>query len=181
MSTLQLLAGEMPDAEEARHLAQAMLGDPQGMVARAFLNPPSLAAGPNVPAWRSAEIPAANGHTTARDLAWLYGRLALDDGSLLSREGLARCRTEQAAGADAVLGISTRFGHGFMLSQERPDARFGPSPGAFGHPGAGGSVGFADPEARVGFGYVMNRMGPRIVLDPRALALIDAAYEGLGA
>ena len=69
-----------------------------------------------------------------------------------------------------------------MLSQDRcrspPSAR---AQGTFGHPGAGGSVGFADPVTRVGFGYAMNRMGPHILLDPRAVALIDALYAALGA
>jgi CubicO group peptidase (beta-lactamase class C family) len=73
-----------------------------------------------------------------------------------------------------VLQLDTRIGLGFMLSQ--PGAEFGPNEGAFGHPGAGGSVAFADPKARVGFAYVMNRMGPYILIDPRARALIDAFY-----
>ena len=50
-----------------------------------------------------------------------------------------------------------RFSSGFMLSQ--PGEEMGPNPRAFGHPGAGGSLGFADPEAKIGFGYAMNRMG----------------------
>jgi CubicO group peptidase (beta-lactamase class C family) len=164
---------------EGMELARVILQEPEGMAARAFMNPPSMAAGPNLPAWRSAQIPGANGHGTARDLARLYGILALDDGRVLERGAVERCRTEQSAGPDAVLRIATRIGLGFMLPQARREARFGPGEGAFGHPGAGGSVGFADPEARLGFGYVMNRMGPRILLDDRALALIDAAYEGL--
>ena len=72
-----------------------------------------------------------------------------------------------------------RFGHGFMLTQDRPGAALGPNAISFGHPGAGGSLGFADPDAGVGFGYVMNRMGPHILLDPRAEALIAAVYESL--
>ncbi len=64
-----------------------------------------------------------------------------------------------------------------MLSQ--PHASFGPSPGAFGHPGAGGSLGFADPEAAVGFGYTTNRTGAHVLLDPRPAALIDALYACL--
>ena len=67
-----------------------------------------------------------------------------------------------------------------MLSQDRLDARFGSSKRAFGHPGAGGSIGFADPDNRIGFGYVMNRMGPYILLDPRAIALIEATYKSIG-
>jgi len=168
------------DEGEGALLAKAMLSDPQGITARAFMNPPSMAAGPNGAAWRWAEIPGANGHGTARDLARLYGTLALDDGRVLTHAGIERCRTEESAGPDAVLGVSTRIGQGFMLPQARREARYGPAEGAFGHPGAGGSVGFADPEGRVGFGYAMNRMGPRILLDDRPLALIDAAYAAHG-
>jgi len=171
---------ELAGAEEVVALVRLMLTEPQGMTARAFNNPPSLAAGPNGAAWRSAEIPAANGHGTARSLARIYGALARDDGSLLSHEGLARCHHEESAGPDAVLQVSTRFSTGFMLSQGQPDTSFGPNRRAFGHPGAGGSVGFADLDAEVGFGYVMNRMGPRILLDPRAVALIGSVYEALG-
>jgi CubicO group peptidase (beta-lactamase class C family) len=71
-----------------------------------------------------------------------------------------------------VLGVPTRFGLGFMLG-------FGPGPKSFGHPGSGGSVGFADPDAGIGFGYAMNRMigvGPD---DGRAERLVDALYRCL--
>jgi CubicO group peptidase (beta-lactamase class C family) len=191
----------LPDAEHARvaemseipmdqvdadtiGLAQMILSDPESLSARAFVNPPSLAFGPNNAEWRRAEIPGANGHSTARDLARVYGALArggtVDGVRVLTPESVARCAIEQSFGPDLVLQVSTRFGLGFMLPQERPDARFGPSKRAFGHPGAGGSLGFADPEHRVGFGYVMNRMGPHILLDPRAVALIDAVYQGVG-
>ena len=64
-----------------------------------------------------------------------------------------------------------------MLSQ--PGEEMGPSARAFGHPGAGGSLGFADPDAKIGFGYAMNRMGGGILLDPRAKALIAAVYASL--
>jgi CubicO group peptidase (beta-lactamase class C family) len=163
-------------------LAALILEDPQCLAARAFLNPPSMALGPNVPEWRRAEIPGANGHASARGVARIYGALARGEQEgvrVLSREGIERCREEQSCGQDRVLQIFTRVGQGFMLSQDAPLAAFGPNPGSFGHPGAGGSVGFADPEARVGFGYVMNRMGPHILLDPRADALIDAVYAAL--
>jgi CubicO group peptidase (beta-lactamase class C family) len=165
---------------EAAQLFARSLADPEGVTARAFANPPSMVLGPNVPAWRSAEIPGANGHATARALATLYGRAALGDGAVISRDAIERCRTEQSYGDDLVLGIPTRFGLGFMLRQESHAGGRCLAPGAFGHPGAGGSLAFADPEARLGFGYVMNRMGPRILLDDRAIALVEAVNGCLG-
>lgn len=173
------------DSVQPEELAmlQAMMGEPEGLTARAFANPPSMAAGPNVAAWRRAEIPGANGHATASGVARVYAALAcggrLGGVDVLSAEGIERCRDEQSLGDDRVLKLATRFGQGFMLSQDRALAAFGPNPRAFGHPGAGGSLGFADPEARLGFGYVMNKMGPHILLDPRAIALVDAAYAAL--
>ena len=182
-------AGEMsmiPPPEpgmEGTNLAEVIMSDPMGVAAMAFINPPSMALGPNNAAWRSAEIPGANGHGTARSLARVYGALAcggdVDGVHVLDAAAIARCHAEQSIGPDLVLGLPTRFGLGFMLSQPRAGASFGPNPRAFGHPGAGGSVGFADPDARVGFGYTMNRMGPHILLDPRATALIDAVYRSL--
>jgi CubicO group peptidase (beta-lactamase class C family) len=70
-----------------------------------------------------------------------------------------------------------RIGLGFMLNS--PEIPMGPNPHPFGHPGAGGSLGFADPDAKLGFGYVMNQMGASVGLDPRPRRLIDAAYASL--
>jgi CubicO group peptidase (beta-lactamase class C family) len=171
-----------PNADGVQ-LAMVMMSDPEGLAARAFMNPPGLGRGPNVPEWRRAEIPGANGHGDARSLARVYGALARGGAAhgvhVLGPEGIARCHAELSHGPDLVLQVSTRFGHGFMLPQDRPDARIGANPRVFGHPGAGGSLGFADPDARIGFGYVMNRMGPHILLDPRAIALVDAVYDAL--
>ncbi|HSP96899.1 MAG TPA: serine hydrolase domain-containing protein [Candidatus Dormibacteraeota bacterium] len=176
-----VMAGADELDPEALGLAQVILADPDGMAARAFMNPPSLAFGVNNAEWRSAEIPGANGHAGARDLARVYGALArggdLDGVHVLAPAGIARLRAEQSHGPDLVLQVNTRFGLGVMLPQDRPDAHFGPSPNAFGHPGAGGAVGFADPDGRIGFGYTPNRLGPHILLDPRATALIEATYE----
>lgn len=172
-----------PDSNGA-DLATIVFSNPEGLTARAFINPISLALGPNNPEWRRAEIPGANGHGTARALARVYGALAsggsVDGVSLLSPATIERLRTEQSFGPDLVLQVITRFGLGFMLSrQDEPNMRFGPQPGGFGHPGAGGSLGFADPASGIGFGYVMNRMGPYILLDPRAINLIDAVHACL--
>ena len=108
-------------------------------------------------------------------MASLYGAVARGD--VLSAESVARSGTESSRGIDEVLRVETRFGLGFMLSL--PEDPFGPNDGSFGHPGAGGSVGFADPKAKVGFGFVPSRLGTRIKLDPRALCLIEATYASL--
>jgi CubicO group peptidase (beta-lactamase class C family) len=189
----------LPEAEDARvaelgamvtqpapdsggfNLMEAFMKDPEGMVARAFMNPPSMAFGPNNPAWRRAEIPAANGQANALGIAKVYGAVVAPKAghAVLSAESVARASQEHSQGADAVLQLETRFGLGFMIPQARRDARFGPGERSFGHPGAGGSLGFADPEARIGFGYAMNKMGPSILMDVRPLALIDALYSCL--
>lgn len=184
----QAKPSEAPDSGERAgqpNLMRMMMENPTGITARAFANPMSLARPGvvNTPEWRQAELPAANGHATARSLATLYGALAaggvLGRTRVLSPESIGRCSAEQSRGPDEVLQVSTRFGLGFMLPQEHRSTRFGPNDGAFGHPGAGGSLGYADPEARVGFGYVMNHMGFSLIVDPRPAALIDALYESL--
>jgi len=178
------LVGARPPSPDAPPSPLAeMASDPESITYKAIANPvpvvdPQLV---NSRAWRGAEIPAANGHATARDLARLYGALAtggsLDGGRILTPESIARAATEQAIGPDVVLGAKTRWGLGFALTQ--PETPFGPNPRAFGHPGAGGSLGFADPDARVGFGYVMNQMGSDSLIDRRAAALFNALYESL--
>lgn len=166
------------------NLMELIMSDPSSITALAFINPPSLALPDTVlsRAWRGAEIPGANGHGTARALATLYGAIAVggDVGGVhvLGPEAGGRAATEHSVGPDLVLRLRTRFGLGFMLSQ--PGNLLGPNDGAFGHPGAGGSIAFADPKARVGFSYVMNRMGPYILIDPRATALVGAFYDCLG-
>lgn len=91
---------------------------------------------------------------------------------------MARARTQQAEGVDPLMRVPLRMGLGYWLSQPGvPGLTFG-SREAFGHPGAGGSLGFADPTARLGFGYVTNRMGNDMVIDERGRALLDAIYAG---
>lgn len=151
----------------------------------ALTNPVVGAAQANTPEWRAAEIPAANGHGTARAVADLYALLA-GRGShggrpLLSPQAAERVREGQGSCRDLVLGAGfegeTEAGLGLWLSG--PQGSYGPNPRAFGHDGFGGSCGLGDPEAGVSLGYVMNRMGPRIANDPRKTALIDALYSAL--
>jgi CubicO group peptidase (beta-lactamase class C family) len=175
-------------------LWQMLRRDPSSLGHRAFFNPPRPPGDTNTRAWRAAEIPAANGHTTARGLARIYAALAqrgeLDGVQLLSPSVIDAAITEQSFGLDAVLPFITRFGQGFMLTlpgqPSHPNGglqRFGPNPRAFGHPGAGGSVGFADPDADVGFGYVMNQFQWDTERHPdwRAANLVDAVYASLKA
>jgi CubicO group peptidase (beta-lactamase class C family) len=144
-----------------------------------YWNPPGLSGGGwvNTAAWRQAEIPSTNGHGSARGIARVYAALAnggtLDGVHVLSRESLSEATREHSAGTDLITQRTSRFGLGFQLTQ--PERPLGPHPGAFGHFGAGGSLGFCDPECGVGFGYVTNDMGPRWQ-NPRNRALIDAVY-----
>jgi CubicO group peptidase (beta-lactamase class C family) len=145
---------------------------------RAYLNPPGATGvgTVNTAAWQDAELPSANLHADARGIARVYGALVSNAQSIVDSEVLRQATTEAAAGDDLVLGRPSRFGLGFQLSQ--PERPLGPNAGSFGHFGAGGSVGFADPQALVAFAYVMNRGGPQW-RDPRNRALIDAVYQAL--
>lgn len=173
-----------PPPPDAPNIFAEVLKNPESVTAKAFNNPAAMMRpeyGANSRIWRGAELPAANGHTTARALARLYGALAIggevDGVRVLKPSGIARCYDEQSYGPDEVLFLTTRFSLGFMMSQ--PGAALGPNAHSFGHPGAGGSLGFADPDAKVGFGYTMNQMAAGILIDPRATALIEAAYQSL--
>jgi CubicO group peptidase (beta-lactamase class C family) len=171
-----------PPAEEQMTLFTEILKDLDSMLAKAFINPPLAPDSVNSPEWRRAEIPAANGHTNARALARLYGTLAnggaLDGVRVLSQASIDRALEEQSDGPDAVLPLYTRFGLGFMRST--PQEPIGPNPRSFGHGGMGGSMAFADPDAKVGFGYTMTEMHMGLwLIDPRAVALIEAVYASL--
>jgi len=158
--------------------------DPASVTMKAVNNPPGALklSMINSRPWRAAEIPAANGHTNARALARFYGVLARggeqDGVRVLSPAQIEQCYQEQSNGSDAVMfGLPSRFGLGYRLTQ--PAAKYGPNPHTFGHTGAGGSLAFADPDAKLGFAYTMNQMGPHILIDPRAVALLDALYGSL--
>jgi len=147
-----------------------------------YVNPPGLSGlgTVNTRAWRAAEMPSTNGHSKARAVARIYSALACGGGvdgiRLLRTETIDEATVEMSAGLDVVLRRPSRFGLGFQLTQ--PASPLGPNPRSFGHFGAGGSLGFADPEARLAFAYTMNQAGPRF-LNPRTRALIAAAYASL--
>jgi CubicO group peptidase (beta-lactamase class C family) len=164
-------------------LVKAVTENPEGLLAKAFGNPPVLAPGlVNSRAWRGAEIPGANGHSNAHSLARIYAPLANGGRAfgvqLLSKEAIERARTPQVDGRDEVLPFHTRIGLGFFLPT--PEEPIGPNPRAFGHGGAGGSYSHADPEHRLSFGYAMNLMHTGAwLVDPRPRRLLAAAYASL--
>ena len=145
-----------------------------GMVMLGYFNPPGYASNgvANLPEWRACQVPSTNGHGSASGVARLYSALA-EPGRLLSPALLAEATTPQVSGHCPVLGEEVTFGLGFVpTSARRP---LGTSPRAFGHFGTGGALGFADPDRRLGFGYVMNHVIPRWQ-SSRNRALIDALY-----
>jgi len=169
--------GVMGDAA-AQRLLKVVMSEPAAMSTRAFTNPPSIMTSTNKPEWRRMQQPAANGHGNARSLAGFYAGLL--DGRLLDAALLAEMTREHGVGQDKTLLTSTRFGLGCMLDQpQQANATYGLGPQAFGHPGAGGSIGFADPERQVAFGFVTNTLGPYILMDTRAQQLARCLGECL--
>ncbi len=169
--------GNLGDAA-AQRVLNAMLREPQAMTTRAFTNPPSIMTSTNKPEWRRMQQPAANGHGNARSLAGFYAGLL--DGSLLDSALLAEMTREHSLGDDLTLLTRTRLGLGLMLEQpDMPNATYGLGRHAFGHPGAGGSIGFADPERELAFGFVTNTLGPYVLMDPRAQRLARLVGECL--
>jgi CubicO group peptidase (beta-lactamase class C family) len=131
--------------------------------------------------FREADLPAVNGHGNARAIAKLYAGLALggslDGFQIIKPEALKRAVELQWFETEPVLTHNYRMGMGFTLNS--PDAYMGPNLEAFGHVGAGGSTGFADPKVKLGFSYGMNRMYPTRDNGPRARRLIEATYRSL--
>lgn len=176
-----------PDVDPTEEWQWAQVFPPTGdaehdrMIWHCYFNPSGLSGTGqvNTPEWRLAVIPSTNGHGTARGVAALYAAF-LAGGPAGARWPGASLRAEacaiQADGEDRVLGRPSRFGLGFQLAQ--PTRPLGPSPRAFGHYGYGGSLGFADPDAGIAFGYLMNRPGERWQT-PRTQRLIDALYACL--
>ncbi|WP_329132745.1 beta-lactamase family protein [Streptomyces sp. NBC_01476] len=153
--------------------------DPASLTSRAFaaITPPP---DENAPAYRAGELPASNTVADARSLARFYAALIgeVDGGPrLFAPATLTAARTVESDGPDQVLVINTRFGLGYMLHGPASPLT---GPGAFGHPGRGGCLAFADPAAGIGFGYVTNGLQQNVTADPRAQALVRAVRECLG-
>ncbi|MEU3645662.1 serine hydrolase domain-containing protein [Lentzea sp. NPDC034063] len=134
----------------------------------------------NSPALHSAQIPAANGITTARDLARIYSTAVTSTqgiGPLLTEESIADALIPRSSGTSwpgALTPPGIRFSTGFLLDGP---ARSLLSDTSFGHDGANGGLAFADTGAQVGFAYLNNRM-PAMV-DERAGRITTALREAV--
>lgn len=141
------------------------------LFAQALDNPPGRLTGAvvNSAAWRRAEIPAINGHATARAIARLYGGLAcggvLDGTRLISAGLLDEALRDQSVGQDIFLRRHVRWGLGFQLDED-----------GFGHGGLGGALGWGNRDLRFGFGYITNLMAEH----DRAMAVYAAVADTLG-
>jgi CubicO group peptidase (beta-lactamase class C family) len=157
--------------------------NPRSLSARAFTNPKVLGEidNYNLPELQRVELPAANGTGQVGAIAKLYGEAAVGGSKL----GLSSSTLDTLSGSatpprlglrDEVLRVDTLYSLGYVKSF--PRFRFGTAAGrAFGTMGVGGSFGFADPDAGIGFAYAMNRSGFHLWDDPREVALRDALYR----
>jgi CubicO group peptidase (beta-lactamase class C family) len=131
--------------------------------------------------WREVEIASGNGHGNARGVARIYGATVgeVDGISLMSRAGLEAMITEQHNQTELLQERPYHQALGVLLNT--PAAVYmGPNPRAFGHHGIGGSIGFGDPDAGLGFSYACNKMHAVGDNGPRARRLIDALYGVVG-
>ncbi len=175
----------LPEAEHPRVAAirkpsaAASLGPVDPIKTAAFLDKGSAPGGRGSAEWRTIEIPSANLHGTALDLARMIGIVAndgvLEGKAVLSPDVLDQATRERIHGQDLVLPYVISWAAGLMRNQGLDI--FGPNPDALGHCGWGGSCAFADPAERLSAAYVMTRQSPHLIGDPRAQRLIHALYS----
>lgn len=187
----------LPEEEDARvaPLLSTPLDPAAAALVQAFMGPTTLVGraltlngtlpfleGDNIyntRAVRASEIPAANGVTNASSLARMYAATIgeVDGVRLLSDATRERATTAVTSGSDRCLVMETKFAMGFMCADGILPLS---GPRAYGHAGAGGSLGYADPDLGIGFGYVMNHMSGSLVGDPRTGGLTAAVRRCVG-
>ena len=156
------------------------LGEIDAVKRSAFLDRGSAPGGRGSAEWRMMEIPSANLHGTARDVARFMTVAAtgeLDGRTVLSAGTLAQMRRERIAGVDRVVPFDISWAAGVMRNERL--GVFGPNPETVGHSGWGGSCAWADPVAKLSAAYVMTRQSPHLIGDPRAVRLQKALYGAL--
>jgi len=160
----------------------AALMNPWSLTSRSFMNPRFRRPGDmGRGEFRTAEIPSGNGIGQVRSIAKAYGAFATGGKELgLRRETLDALEAPAVTPRDGLMDRVIRTGMSYSLGYMKPfpGYRFG-SDRAFGTPGMGGSVGFADPDAKIGFAYAPNRSGYCLWDDPREKALREALYRCL--
>jgi len=173
--------GEQTPAEFYRELAT-----PGTLVRKTFTSPAGLhsIAAMNIEENRALQIVSFGGIGSASSLAKFYAMLAnggeLEGRRYFGAKTTAQMTTTLASGIDRILQIPTAFSAGFMKDPPESTPRiFGPSASAFGHPGAGGSNAFADPENGIAFAYVMNQMEQSLLPNEKSLQLVDALYNSI--
>ncbi len=154
--------------------------DPKSKLGRAWRVAPKIPNFNNSESFRKAVLPSSNGHGNARAIARVYAALAnggsLDGVHLISPEIMEIARTESWRGICQMTDRDFRYGVGFFLNHP-PLLPFGTNNRAFGHPGAGGAIGFADPEAKLSFSYSPNFMCAGAGVGDRCEALINATFR----
>lgn len=132
--------------------------------------------------WRESEIASGNGHGNARAVARIYGAFARGgelNGVRVTRPASIAAMTQEQHNITEVMQ-ERPYHQALGILLNTPEAVYmGPNPRSFGHHGIGGSIGFADPDARVGFSFACNRMHAVGTNGPRAARLIDALYSVL--
>jgi CubicO group peptidase (beta-lactamase class C family) len=162
--------------------------DANSLTRRAFASPPGLSgiSAMNAPQVRAASLSSMGGIASAQALAKFYAMLAsggcMEGKVFFKKQTLERMSTRLTQGFDPVLQREMSFSAGFMMDPLDGNGRkirslLGPTLSAFGHAGAGGSLGFADLEQGVGFGYVMNQMEGGVLPHERCTSLVRAFYE----
>ena len=176
----------LPEAEHGRvaqmrkPMSAPDLGEIDAVKRSAFLDKGSAPGGRGSAEWRMMEIPSANLHGTARDLARVMTALAtgsFEGRERLSEATLAAAGRERIHGQDRVLPFVMGWAAGWTMNAGLEI--FGPNAGALGHYGWGGSCAWADPEAKLSAAYVMSRQSPHLIGDPRAVRLQTALYSAL--
>lgn len=155
--------------------------DPGSIAARTFASPFSPAPNSSTPAWRKAEIPAANGHGNARSVARLQAPLACKGSAfgvdLMSRETAESVMKARISGDDLVLGGPISFGLGFGLNSDVMP--LSPNKNACFWGGWGGSTILIDQDAALSASFVMNQMHEGVMGDPRSAGLLQQVYANL--
>jgi CubicO group peptidase (beta-lactamase class C family) len=154
-------------------LARKTFTSPYGLNVISKINDPHIRSHSNV---------SFGGIGSASALAKFYSMLAnggeLNGQPFFSQETIERMTATLSDGVDRVFQIPTAFSAGFMKDSRNAARRmFGPSTTSFGHPGAGGSHAFADPENKIAFAYVMNQMEQSVLPNEKSLRLVDAIYR----